>query len=147
MKRKYIPDLTKQMAICEANYARIYKLMPRLEEQDQREFNVAFGEQLFNMKIEVVERFSYTSTIQISQQSHHDLSWLEAPSLIVRLYHDAGMAEVICMKRRRQLSGAYPYPNREMHQPDEKVQLNHYLSEWLGHCLTHGHLVEPVFAV
>ncbi len=147
MKRKYVPDLTKQMAICEANYARLYKLMPEMDEQDLREFNVVWGEHSMCMRLEMIERFSYTSTLQISQQASKELSWLESPALIVRLYHDAGMAEVICMKRRRQLSGVYPYPNREMHQPDEKVQLNHYLGEWLGHCLSYGQLIEPVFAV
>jgi len=146
MKRKYVPDLTRQMAICEANYARLVKLMPDTDTCDLREFQVVWGEHQAHIRIEVEERFTYTTTLQISQQDMLVESWLESPALVVRLYHDAGMAEVICMKRRRQLSGVYPYPNREMRQPDEKVQLNSYLGEWLSHCLQYGQVVEPVYS-
>ncbi len=146
MKRKYVPDLTRQMAICEVNYARLNKLMPDLEECDMREFQLVWGKHQVQIRFEVEERFVYTTTLQISQQEHNGSSWLESPALVVRLYHDARMAEVICLKRRRQLSGAYPYPNRDMHQPDEKVQLNHYLGEWLSHCQQYGQLIEPVFS-
>ncbi|QEQ95655.1 DUF1249 domain-containing protein [Neptunomonas concharum] len=147
MKRKYVPDLTKQMAVCEANYARLNKLMPDLEGCDRREFQIEWGEShQAHIRIEVEERFTYTTTLQISQNLKGASDWLDSPALVVRLYHDAAMAEVICMKRRRQLSGVYPYPNREMHQPDEKVQLNNYLGEWLSHCLNHGQMLEPVFS-
>ncbi len=144
MKRKYVPDLTRQMAICEVNYMRILKLMPDLDTMDTREFRVSMAEHSAHIRINVVERFTYTATLQITQQSRRSLNWLESPTLVVRLYHDAAMAEVICMKSRKQLSGVYPYPNREMHQPDEKVQLNDFLGEWLSHCLQHGQQVEPV---
>lgn len=146
MKRKYVPDLTRQMAVCEANYARLLKLMPDLDDVDNRDFVVRASGHEMQVRIEVVERFTYTTTLQVSQQHLHRSDWLEAPALVVRLYHDALMAEVICMKRRRQLSGVYPYPNREMHQPDEKVQLNDYLGEWLSHCLTFGQHSEPVYS-
>ncbi len=146
MKRKYVPDLTRQMAICEVNYARLNKLMPDLEACDMREFQLVWGEHQVQIRFEVEERFVYTTTLQISQQEQSGSSWLESPALVVCLYHDACMAEVICLKRHRQLSGAYPYPNRDMHQPDEKVQLNHYLGEWLSHCQQYGQLIEPVFS-
>ncbi len=146
MKRKYVPDLTRQMAVCEANYARIFKLMPDMDDRDSREFQLVSGEHQAQVRIDVVERFTYTSTLQVSQIGCNGSEWLESPTLIVRLYHDASMAEVICMKSLRQLSGVYPYPNREMRQPDEKVQLNHYLGEWLSHCLSHGQIAEPVFS-
>lgn len=145
MKRKYVPDLSRQMAQCEANYLRIMKLLPDLDSCDSREFQISREPMRTLIRLEVAERFAYTSTIAVSQQQEGASPWLEAPSLIVRLYHDAGMAEVVCT-RRRQISGVYPYPNPDMHQPDEKAQLNDYLAEWLSHCLSHGHQIEPVFA-
>ena len=42
MKRKYVPDLTRQMAQCEANYARMLKLLPDLDTRDVREFQVCW---------------------------------------------------------------------------------------------------------
>ncbi|WP_151705215.1 DUF1249 domain-containing protein [Nitrincola alkalilacustris] len=146
MKRKYVPDLTRQMAQCQINYARIMKLLPDFESCDEREFRVGIVQQQAVVRIEIDERFRYTSTLLLSYVHESDSRWLEAPQLIVRLYHDARMAEVICLKRRRQLSGVYPYPNGEMHQPDEKQQLNQYLGEWLNLCLDHGFEMEPVLA-
>ncbi|MCV6588071.1 MAG: DUF1249 domain-containing protein [Marinobacterium sp.] len=145
MKSKYVPDLTRQMAQCESNYMRLLRLMPDFDDCDERAFQVSVQEHSVRVTLRVDERFAYTSTVEISQQHEHDSRWLQAPALLVRLYHDAGMAEVVCV-RRRQMAGVYPYPNPLMHQPDEKAQLNDYLAEWLGHCLSHGHLIEPVYA-
>ncbi|MEH6575910.1 MAG: DUF1249 domain-containing protein [Amphritea sp.] len=144
MKKRYIPNLVKQMAECEANYLRLMRLMPDLDTRDEREFEVHWHLQRSTVRLQVEERFKYTTTVQVSQSLGH--RWLEAPCLIVRLYHDARAAEVICMKRRKQLKGVYSYPNSNMHHPDEKAQLNQYLGEWLSHCLSHGHLAEPVFS-
>lgn len=144
MKRKYIPDLQKQMAQCESNYMRLMKLMPDLDRVDERRFQVSWPEHQAYLRLSVEERFTYTTTLRVSQQHAHDSPWLEAPELVVRLYHDANTAEVVCL-RRKQLAGVYAYPNRQMRHPDEKVQLNQYLGEWLTECLSHGHSVEPVF--
>lgn len=145
MKRKYIPDLSKEMAQCEANYMRILKLLPDIDQCDEREFQLVNGERQQRIRLRVDERFTYTSTIEFSIQQERTSPWLELPSLLVRMYHDASMAEVVCI-RRRQMAGVYPYPNPLMHQPDEKAQLNSFLAEWLSHCLSHGHLIEPVYA-
>ncbi|WP_432697461.1 DUF1249 domain-containing protein [Marinobacterium sp. YM272] len=145
MKRKYVPDLTRQSSVCEANYARLLKLLPDLDTQDQREYQISWQGRSAVVRLQVEERFRYTSTVMVSQQMESDSRWLDAPQLLVRLYHDAGMAEVICIRQRRQLSGRYPYPNPQMHQPDEKAQLNDFLGECLSQCLSHGHLMEPVF--
>jgi len=145
MKSRYVPDLTRQMAQCETNYMRILKLMPDFDDCDEREFQVSHEALSARVRLRVDERFAYTSTLEVSQQHAADSEWLQAPTLLVRLYHDAGMAEVVCV-RRRQMAGVYPYPNPLMHQPDEKAQLNEYLGEWLSHCLNHGHMIEPVYA-
>ncbi len=146
MKRKYVPDLKRQMAQGEANYLRLLKLLPNLDHCDQREFLVVVDNQRARVRLAVDERFVYTTSVVVSQQYENASDWLEAPKLVVRLYHDARVAEVICTRQRRQLSGVYPYPNRQMHQPDEKAQLNAFLGEWLSHCLAHGQLLEEVFA-
>lgn len=133
------------MSVCEANYARLLKLLPDLDAQEQREYQISWHGQQATVRLEIEERFRYTTTVLVSHQLDTESRWLEAPQLLVRLYHDATMAEVICIKQRRQLAGRYPYPNRDMHQPDEKVQLNEFLGECLSQCLRHGHLVEPVY--
>jgi uncharacterized protein YqiB (DUF1249 family) len=143
MKRKYVPDLTRQMAICQGNYARLLKLLPQ-HEATCREFDLCHNSQQVRVTLQVDEVFRYTSTVIMRQSQPGGSRWLDAPELVIRLYHDASMAEVICTRRRRQLSGVYGYPNPDMHQPDEKHQLNLYLSEWLNQCLRYGQEQEQV---
>lgn len=146
MKRKYVPDLKRQMAQAEANYLRLLKLLPDLDTCDRREFQLMHDQHRVRIRLEVDERFAYTTSVVVSQQHEQASRWLAAPKLVVRLYHDARVAEVICTRQRRQLAGVYPYPNRQMHQPDEKAQLNAFLGEWLSHCLAQGQVLEEVFA-
>jgi uncharacterized protein len=63
----------------------------------------------------------------------------------VRLYHDANLAEVVKCQRYRQFAPRYEYPNIDMHQIDEKAQMNRFLGELLAHCLAHGRVAEVIF--
>ena len=54
------------------------------------------------------------------------------------LYHDAGLAEVVRCMDQRAVAAVHDYPNRRMHQVDEKWQLNFFLGEWLRFCLQQG---------
>ena len=137
---RYVPDLTGLMAECEANYARLLKLLP---DKGSRQLKVTYPNgQAVTVLFEVLENFRYTTSVRISQCA--TIQWLHLPSMAVRLYHDARMAEVVDAEHMRQLRGIYPYPNEQMHQADEKVQRNLYLGEWLCYCLQHGHLHEDV---
>lgn len=140
-KRKYVPDLIKQSALCETNYARLLKLLPR--EKDRREYKICWHQHNYCVQIKRDEEFAYTSTLLVSYWPETVSPWFNPQTLVVRLYHDARMAEVVCMKRRKQLDGRYNYPNPEMHQPDEKFQLNQYLAEWLSLCLAAGAVELP----
>lgn len=140
---RYVPDLTGLMAECEANYARLLKLLP---ERGTRQLKVTYPNgQVVIVLLEVLEDFRYTTSVRISQCASSQ--WLHLPSMAVRLYHDAHMAEVVDATHMRQLSGIYPYPNEQMHQVDEKVQRNLYLGEWLCYCLQHGQVVEEISLV
>lgn len=144
LRERYRVDLPGLQAACEANYARLMRLLPAMRnEPGGRRVALSQGENLLGvLAIEVVESCPYTSTLQVSQEQSR--SWLPMPSMQVRVYHDARMAEVIGAERSRRFRGRYPYPNSDMHQPDEKTQINLFLGEWLAHCLTCGHELEPV---
>ncbi|MEH6626124.1 MAG: DUF1249 domain-containing protein [Motiliproteus sp.] len=143
MRKKYVPDLQKQMACCDTNYLRLMKLMPDIDHCDQRCFHITWRQHRATVELHVEERFTYTTTLRI-EQCYDNQHWIQMPGLIVRVYHDARMAEVISRQQRRQFRGSYIYPNKQMHQPDEKAQLNQYLGEWLNQCLTHGHSSEKL---
>jgi uncharacterized protein YqiB (DUF1249 family) len=146
VRKRYVPDLRAQMACCESNYHKLMRLLPDLDDCDLRCFKVSWHQHRALVEIRVEERFAYTSTLRVEQRNQ-DCPWVQMPALQVRLYHDARMAEVVCRHKRSQLQGRYSYPNDQMHQPDEKHQLNTYLSEWLSQCLAHGHCVEDSLEV
>lgn len=140
---RYRLDLSGLHAECEANYARLMDLLPKLSEVDRRDFQLggADSEAGVRVSIEVTERCPYTTMVTVSQQQAVT-PWVEPPRFEVRLYHDANMAEVVQYSGLRKVSARYDYPNEAMHQKDEKHQLNRFLGEWLRHCLAVGHSLD-----
>lgn len=137
-KKNYTPNLSKLMSDCEINYHRLMRLLPEIDEQEEWCFGVdADSEQLRQVSIHVVERSKYTTTVAVAQESLLE-DWVPKPTLTVRLYHDAQMAEVLSFQRNRYIRQNYHYPNEKMFQPDEKAQLNAFLGEWLEFCLRSG---------
>lgn len=143
-RERYRVDLPGLQATCEANYWRLMRLMPEMRTQSEaRRLNLTLGtEATATLIIRVVEHSPYTSLLHMVQES--GLSWLPTPHLEVRAYHDARMAEVTAAQNLRRFRSLYPYPNPQMHQPDEKFQLNLFLGEWLSHCFSCGYEPVPV---
>jgi uncharacterized protein YqiB (DUF1249 family) len=144
LRERYRVDLAGLQAACEANYARLMRLLPDMRnEQLSRRIAVSQGDQMLGiLSLEVILACPYTTTLQVRQEL--SLPWLPVPCLEVQVYHDARMAEVVSAEHARRFRSIYPYPNAHMHQPDEKAQLNLFLGEWLSHCLACGHELEYV---
>nr|WP_249742778.1 DUF1249 domain-containing protein [Halomonas sp. OfavH-34-E] len=127
---------------CTANYIRLTRLLGELEEGESREVELLNGERrLGALRLHVEELAPYTSIIRVSQEGILD-GVIDSPRMRVHLYHDVRMAEVTDFQRRRHFDGRYRYPNAHMHQPDEKLQINRFLGEWLDHGLAHGHSLD-----
>ena len=136
--KRYTPDLRKMLSDCEINYHRLIRLLPSIDEEEEWLFGVeANSEQLRQVSICVVERSKYTTTVAVAQESLL-ADWVPKPTITVRLYHDAQMAEVLSFERNNYLQGSYEYPNARMFQRDEKAQQNAFLGEWLEFCLRSG---------
>jgi uncharacterized protein len=145
LKKRYRIDLPAHMAECDANYLRLMKLFPRLREADVSEFGIVLSAQPHRVQLRVTERGPYTTTVEIRQLPR--APWNHRPLMVVRLYHDARSAEVAECHGARHFRAVYDYPNRQMHLPDEKAQVNRFLTEFLSMCLHHGVAVtEPVSA-
>lgn len=142
LAERYRVDLAGLQATCEANYARLMRLLPGMREQPAlRRLALSTGDTpLAVLALRVTEAGPYTSTVEVHEEPA--LASLPTPRLEVRVYHDARMAEVTGAEHCRRLLPRYVYPNPRMHQPDEKSQLNLFLGEWLGHYLQCGHLAE-----
>ncbi|GAB3030970.1 DUF1249 domain-containing protein [Bowmanella dokdonensis] len=130
--KKYVPRLASLQAICSANYGRLLQLLPELD-QESLEYRFAAGQGMsFGIAVQLCE--PYTTTLEMRQLSDALPGYLQ-PVMQVRLYHDARMAEVLGFQHMGRFRPSYPYPNRLMHQKNEKELVNHFLSEWLGFCL------------
>jgi uncharacterized protein YqiB (DUF1249 family) len=138
---RYRIDLSSHMAECDANYVRLMKLAPDLRGcDDERALSLSLAEQDVTVRIRLVERCPYTSVLELTQGAAvMGLSFdLPQPRILIRLYHDARSAEVVEYQNGRRFSAVYPYPNAQMRQRDEKVQINRFLGEYLSVCLSHG---------
>lgn len=142
LAERYRVDLVGLQSACEANYARLLRLLPGMREHPAlRRVAISCGDAVRSVLVlAVTEAGPYTSSVELREESL--LAWLPAPRLEVRVYHDARMAEVVGAEHCRRLQARYAYPNAAMHLPDEKNQLNLFLGEWLEHYLQGGHLAE-----
>lgn len=131
-KRKYVPNLATMHKVCDHNYARLLRLLPDCDTQDLN-YRFAMSDQLA-YQIKIIETSPYTTLLSIGQLSDA-LPLFLSPSMKVRLYHDAKMAEVISAENLGTIQPSYPYPNQQMHQPNEKEMINLFLAEWLQFCV------------
>ncbi|RHW77650.1 DUF1249 domain-containing protein [Colwellia sp. RSH04] len=140
-QRKYQPNLVSLMTLCSNNYMLLTKLLAGNDKlNEQRQF---FINESLAYRIKIIEITRYTSVVTIEQQTikainNAKIANLFKPRMEIRLYHDARMAEVIKSQDVRQIKPRYDYPNRHMHQQDEKQQINQFLHDWLHLCLSMG---------
>lgn len=130
--RRYHIDLRGHLAVCDANYLRLARLLPRLERADRHDLRGPLGTP--QATLEVIERARYTSVVAVVQRS--PAAGVAGSRFKVRLYHDARCAEVIEFQGQRLFEPEYDYPNPKMRQPDEKAQVNRFLRELLDACST-----------
>lgn len=121
-------------ATCELNYARFLRVLPDCDTQELA-FEFTIGTHL-SYRITLTETARYTTTLLVEQLNAHTPAYLK-PSMQVRLYHDARMAEVISSQNTGAFAPSYAYPNRNMRQRNEKQMVNQFLGEWLQFCLKH----------
>lgn len=144
--KKYQPRLSTLMNLCEINYMLMLRLLADNEKVgEQRCF---FISDFLSYTIEVNEVTRYTSLVTISQDAlvgNIKLSQVLCPKMVIRLYHDARMAEVISNQDISQVKPRYDYPNTDMHLPDEKQQINQFLKEWLQLCQALGQVKLSLF--
>ena len=138
-KPAYKVNLIRQHCICESNYHKLLKLLPDLDQQDEYTLLVSHSVHQGQMHFHVQNRARYTTTLRITFEADWS-QWFALPTMQVRLYHDASMAEVTSVQKIRYVEPVYTYPNDKMLLPDEKEQLNLFLSDWLNFCFSGGHV-------
>lgn len=135
----YRPNLPNLMTLCSSNYALLVRLLADKElAGEDRHFFVS-DNLAYVIAIKEVTRYtSLVSMTQLASKKSAPFANLIQPTMQIRLYHDARMAEVLSSQKIRQIKPRYDYPNSQMHLPDEKLQINLFLKEWLQLCIEQG---------
>ena len=132
-KQRYHVDLAGLMRTYETNYAKLNALLPvSAEVGDVRCYQAAH--MVYQLTVNEVTK--YTTVVEICQSDETPVFPL--PTMSVRLYHDARVAEVCSSGEFSRIKAKYDYPNDQLMQKDEKHQLNTFLGEWLTFCLRSG---------
>jgi uncharacterized protein YqiB (DUF1249 family) len=128
------------------NFFRLEKLMPGYK-SGMSHWGYQFAEKQCalnlpaSVQIKIIDRAPYTTTVEIIQRRSEGTfgdNLLPETKLLVRLYNDVKMAEIICWDQHRNWLPQYSYPNKNMYHPDEKLELNRFLGDWLAFCRKQG---------
>ena len=129
IKKKYVPDIKTQNAKQEQNFWRLIKLLPQLDSKD--EYHILLESLNQTAHFEVTQRDKYTLSLTFNIKHLNLTDTLHNFKLHIRMYFDVNMAEIVASQYGKQFLGSYPYPNEQMHQVNEKEQLNELLEQWL----------------
>ena len=150
------------MTLCANNYVLLLKVQADKTQLDQQRHFFINDHLAYVVTVNEVTRYTSLITFEHNSLEHNSLepnasvqkaakitkttkttktnTFANAfhPRMSIRLYHDAQMAEVISSQGIFQVKPRYDYPNKKMHQQDDKQQINQFLNEWLHLCLEHG---------
>lgn len=135
LQKKPSVDLRGHHALCEMNYHQLMSLLPGMREGvDSWSFSAGSPESEFEISVTTLESAPYTTTLAVEQQH----KYLDTPRIVVRIYHDVGMAEIVSWNQHHRWLAEYSYPNPQMYHRDEKFALNQFLGDWLNFCKRNG---------
>ncbi|NMD50848.1 DUF1249 domain-containing protein [Shewanella sp. DNRA4] len=126
-KPRYQPNVSDFLALCGRNYSYMQKWLP---------LDIAVGQswqlegEFGVLVIRILENTKYTQLVEISRPLQI-VEFINIPKVLVRIYHDAKLAEVLTGQQIYQLRPVYDYPNLRMYHSDEKYQVNAFLGELL----------------
>lgn len=129
--------LSRLMELYERNYAQMRLLAPSLALMEG-ESHMSEVRSCLPLHLRILERSSYTTTINLSYFFQESDGVRLAPDMTVRVYHDARVAESMSglIHGRR-------HEQRRVRDLDVSWTLNRFLFKWLGYCRHRGHRFNP----
>ncbi|HET6725173.1 MAG TPA: DUF1249 domain-containing protein [Gammaproteobacteria bacterium] len=125
------------MTLYESNYIRLRQLVGPLHALPDYLCSEVAGEP--PLSLEIVERAPYTSTLRMTYWFDADSDLIADPDLVLRVYHDASMAEVLSCRNggRHRLLSHYPCSART--EIRRRWVTNMMLHKWLEYCIDRHH--------
>jgi len=134
-------DLPALMELYELNYIQLRRLVPDLDAIQERSVSKITG--ALDLYLTISERTRYTTTLNLSYRFAESSNSYLAPDVLVRMYHDAQLAEVLSHSRRHGRANAECTPFHARYALEAKWHMNRFLHKWLGYCLHQGHAFSP----
>jgi uncharacterized protein YqiB (DUF1249 family) len=127
-------DFVSLMDMYEENFIKLRKLIPHLEQVESASVSSVPGH--LDLHLRIIERSRYTTTLMLSYCFEKQQAVKMEPNLKIRVYHDAGLAEVMSGRLHHGRLVLEHLPSDALQQ---KWQLNRFLSKWLQYCLRQRH--------
>jgi uncharacterized protein YqiB (DUF1249 family) len=125
------------MTLYEANWRRLQELVGdprRLPDQCQSR---ADGDMALHLS--VLERCPYTTVIHLTYWFPRGEALIADPDLVVRVYHDARLAEACSCSVEHHHRALTPYARRGGTELDRRWIMNVMLAKWLEFCIERRH--------
>ena len=131
------------MALYETNYQRLQSLVGELRGVDTERRSELEGDCLLVLR--VIERAPYTTELELTYEFNQltqpvaapDLP--SAPDMLIRIYHDARLAEAHGWASRHQHPWLIALRRYSTAALDQRWARNIMLNKWLEYCLDRGH--------
>ena len=134
MMIRSLPKTSHQLAVCEANFLRLKKILQDFSRNKYSFETVNPDSSSNSMSFCVIHKTQHTLIIEAKQKIK--LKKMESLIIRIQISLDAKLAEVISFQGER----AVPYFMKvlETQSKDEKMQQNRFLTEWLESILANG---------
>ena len=134
MMIKSLPKTSHQLAVCEANFLRLKKILQDFSRNKYSFETVNPDSSSNSISFYVIHKTEHTLIIEAKQKIK--LKKIENLIIRIQISLDAKLAEVISFQGER----AVPYFMKvlETQSKDEKMQQNRFLTEWLESILANG---------
>ena len=138
---KSLPKTSHQLALCEANFLRLKKILNNFSENKYLFETINPDSSSNPISFCVIQRTRHTLIIEAKQKIK--LKKIESLIIRIQISLDAKLAEVISFQGER----AVPYFMKiiKTQSRDEKIQQNRFLTEWLENIFANG--INPQFKI
>ena len=131
---KSLPKTSHQLAVCEANFLRLKKILNNFSVNKYLFETINPDSSSNKISFNVIHRTKHTLIIEAKQKIK--LKKMESLIIRIQISLDAKLAEVISFQGER----AVPYFMKVLktQSRDEKIQQNRFLTEWLENIFANG---------
>ncbi len=119
--------------LCESNYQKLLQLIPELKQLQSDAYGLSENRPGLHLKL--IEKSPYTLSFKLSHCFGDKLDTFMLPDVVIRVYFDAQLAEVLSDHARHPVFKVHKSARESVAIMHYKWRLNVFLDKWLDHCL------------